>query len=112
MSRQTADGSVFTAVADPTRRAILASLCAGERSVGELMEPLDLAQSAFSQHLAVLRRANLVQARREGRLQMYSINPDPLYEVVSWIRHFDRFWDDRLGRLGGYLDAKHKGKKR
>jgi len=110
MSRTCADASVFHAIADPTRRAILAALCTGERSVTDLMEPLDVGQSAFSQHLAVLRRARLVTARRQGRLQMYDVNPEPLYEVVCWIRHFDRFWDDRLAGLGRYLDAKGKHK--
>jgi DNA-binding transcriptional ArsR family regulator len=111
VARSTADGTVFTAIADPTRRAILWSLRDGARSVSELMEPLDVGQSAFSQHLAVLRRAGLVTARREGRCQMYQVNPAPLYEVACWIRHFDRFWDDRLTRLGSYLD-KQKGRSR
>jgi DNA-binding transcriptional ArsR family regulator len=106
MSRCVADATVFTAIADPTRRAILWSLRDGARSVSELMEPLDVGQSAFSQHLAVLRRAGLVTATREGRRQIYAVNPEPLYEVACWIRHFDRFWDDRLGRLGRYLDRK------
>lgn len=104
MARGGADSTVFTAIADPTRRAILWSLRDGARSVSDLMAPLDMGQSAFSQHLAVLRRAGLVRARREGRCQMYEVNPGPLYEVACWIRHFDRFWDDRLNRLGAYLD--------
>jgi DNA-binding transcriptional ArsR family regulator len=106
VSRCAADASVFAAIADPTRRAILASLRDGARSVGELMEPLDVTQSALSQHLAVLRRSRLVRARRDGRRQIYEVNPAPLYEVACWIRHFDRFWDDRLDRLGRHLDRK------
>lgn len=103
--------SVFTAIADPTRRAILWSLREGERTVTDLMEPLDVSQSAFSQHLGVLRRAGLVRARREGRHQVYAVNPAALYEVASWIGHFSRFWDDRLDRLGRHLD-RQAGKKK
>lgn len=109
MSRRAADSSVFTALADPTRRAILWQLRDGERTVTELMEPLDLSQSAFSQHLGVLRDAGLVASRRDGRYQVYSVNPAALYEVVEWIRHFDAFWQGRFERLGRYLDRKPKG---
>lgn len=106
MSRAAADATVFSAIADPTRRAILWSLRDGARSVSELMEPLDIGQSAFSQHLAVLRRAGLVTAARAGRRQIYSVNPEPLFEVCCWIRYFDQFWTERLDRLGDFLDRK------
>lgn len=109
MPRAASERSVFAAIADPTRRAILWSLRDGARSVTELMEPLDISQSAFSQHLAVLREAKLVRARRDGRRQIYSVRPQPLYEVARWIRHFDRFWERRLDRLGQYLDRRAKG---
>ena len=111
MARPAADQSVFNAIADPTRRAILWSLKDGERTVTELLEPLDISQSALSQHLAVLRRADVVHTRREGRHQIYSVNPAALQEVVTWIRHFDRFWDDRLSRLGRYLDRPPSNRK-
>ena len=111
MGRRVADSSVFTAIADPTRRAILWRLRDGERSVTDLMEPLDLSQSAFSQHLGILREAGLVQARREGRHQIYSVNPEALFEVAEWIRHFDRFWTDRFDRLGRYLDRRRSAKR-
>ena len=111
MGRRTADSSVFNAIADPTRRAILWQLRDGERSVTDLMEPLDLSQSAFSQHLGILREAGLVEARREGRHQIYSVNPEALYEVAEWIRHFDRFWTDRFDRLGRYLDRRRSAKR-
>ena len=112
MSRPAADASVFTAIADGTRRAILWSLRDGEKSVGELMEPLDVSQSAFSQHLAVLRHAGLVRARREGRHQFYEMTPEPLHEVATWLRHFDQFWDARLDRLGRYLEKQRRGRRR
>jgi DNA-binding transcriptional ArsR family regulator len=111
MGRRAADSSVFTAIADPTRRAILWQLRDGQRTVTDLMEPLDLSQSAFSQHLGILREAGLVQARREGRHQIYSVNPDALYEVAEWIGHFDRFWTERFDRLGRYLDRRRSVKR-
>ncbi len=111
MGRRAADSSVFTAIADPTRRAILWQLRDGERSVTNLMEPLDVSQSAFSQHLGILRDSGLVQARREGRHQIYSVNPEALYEIAKWIQHFDRFWTDRFDRLGRYLDRRRSAKR-
>ena len=111
MGRRAADSSVFTAIADPTRRAILWQLRDGERSVTDLMEPLNLSQSAFSQHLGILRDSGLVQARREGRHQIYSVNPEGLYEVAEWIEHFERFWAERFDRLGRYLDRKRSAKR-
>ena len=111
MGRRNADSSVFTAIADPTRRAILWQLRDGERSVTDLMEPLDLSQSAFSQHLGILREAGLVQARRDGRHQIYSVNAEALYEVAEWIQHFDRFWTDRFDRLGRYLDRRRSARR-
>jgi DNA-binding transcriptional ArsR family regulator len=106
VARATADSSVFQAIADPVRRAILLSLRDGEQAAGDLIAPLDVSQSAASQHLAVLRRAGLVEARRHGRHQMYRVTPEPLYEIADWVHHFDRFWTDRLASLGRYLDRK------
>jgi DNA-binding transcriptional ArsR family regulator len=106
VSRAAADASVFHAIADPVRRAMLLSLSRAEQAAGDLIEPLDVSQSAASQHLAVLRRAGLVTARRDGRRRVYRVTPEPLYEVSSWVRHFDRFWDDRLARLGRHLDRR------
>jgi DNA-binding transcriptional ArsR family regulator len=111
MPRASADGSVFNAIADPLRREILQALGAGEKSAGELIAPFAVTQSAASQHLAVLRRANLVTVRRDGRRQLYRLNPAPLYEVTCWVRHFDRFWDVRLDNLGRYLDRRKQKKK-
>jgi DNA-binding transcriptional ArsR family regulator len=102
---------VFTAIADPVRRAILLRLRDGERTVSDIMEPLEVSQSAGSQHLAVLRESGLVRTRREGRHQVYALNADALDEVAGWLRHFDRFWDTRLKRLGQFLDQKPSGRK-
>jgi DNA-binding transcriptional ArsR family regulator len=113
MGRPTAETTVFTAIADPTRRAILDLLRDGERSVASLRAAADAmvgpsTPSGFSQHLAVLRRAGLVTQRKAGRRRVYSVEPAPLREVSVWIGHFDRFWSDKLVRLGQYLDRRNE----
>ncbi len=107
MSRVAADATVFHAIADPTRRAILELLRDGEQSVKALKARVRMTASALSQHLGVLRRAGLVADRREGRLRVYAVRPEPLYEVAEWIAFFDRFWDDRLTGLHEHLDRTH-----
>ena len=82
--------SVFQAVADPTRRAILDLLARGERSAGELVDPFPISQPAVSQHLRVLREADLVAERREGRRRVYRLNPAGLREVYDWAAHYER----------------------
>lgn len=106
MSRLAADASVFAAIADPTRRAVLEILREGEQPVKVLLQAIGATKSALSQHLAVLLRAGLVEVRREGRLRLYSIRPQPLEEVVDWIGVFSQFWDEKLDNLGGYLDQR------
>lgn len=96
--------SVFKAIGDPTRRAILDRLADGEQSVNELVERFDMSQPAVSQHLKVLRAAGLVSPRRVGRQRLYHIEPEPLREVFDWVRHYERFWDDKLNALGRFLD--------
>lgn len=152
MARRPADSSVFHAIADPTRRAILDALRDGEQSVSALMAAVPLlrpahakparrmrsarspippanpgkhrprprasaaesqtlgqsiGQSAFSQHLAVLRRAGLVTSRQSGRARLYAFRPEPLRQIVDWIAEYDRFWTTKLDALGGYLDRTH-----
>lgn len=114
MSRVAADKTVFTAIADPTRRAILELLRDGERSVGALRAAADemvgpSTPSAFSQHLAVLRRAGLVAQRKAGRQRVYSVEAEPLRELSRWIAHFDTFWTERLDNPGVHLDKKFGG---
>lgn len=96
---------VFHAIADATRRDLLLLLRDGERSASELAAPFDVTRSAVSQHLGVLLDAGLVERRRDGRRRLYSLRPEPLREVRSWVDVFSEFWDGRLGRLGEYLDA-------
>lgn len=94
----TAD-SVFRAIADPTRRQILTRLIEEPCSVEALCEPFDVSQPAISQHLKVLREADLVSARTEWRNRIYHVTPHRLREVADWLRPFERFWDRALDRL-------------
>ncbi len=103
MAALTSDAGVYHAIADPTRRAILEILIEGERSVSAILEQVRGSQSAISQHLGVLRKAGLVASRPLGRRRMYSIRAEPLMEVSEWVAHFDKFWTERLDRLGDYL---------
>ncbi len=111
MARAPADATVFQAIADPTRRAILDRLRAREQSVGRLVESFRISQSACSQHLAVLRRAGLVTSRKEGRLRFYRLRPQPLQTVSEWLALYHQFWEERLDALGNYLRGKRHGNK-
>lgn len=94
----------FRAVADPTRRRILDLLAERERTVGELVDELGISQPSVSQQVARLRDAGLVEQRREGRRKVCSVAGAGLVEVFDWVRHFERFWRDRLDALGDVLD--------
>jgi DNA-binding transcriptional ArsR family regulator len=98
---------VFRALADPTRRALLGRLAAGEMPVGELVAQTPMTQSAVSQHLRVLKDAGLVAERRSGRMNLYSLRPEPLRLVQDWLSHYERFWAERLDRLGAVLRSRH-----
>jgi DNA-binding transcriptional ArsR family regulator len=104
---------VFAALADPTRRAILARLAAGEASVTELAGPFDMSLPAVSKHLKVLERAGLVARVRDAQWRPCRLNAAPLKDAAAWIDAYRRFWEDSLDRLGEYLsDLQKKGKKR
>jgi DNA-binding transcriptional ArsR family regulator len=87
------DEAVFRAVADPTRRALLELLRGREQSVNELRVRFRMSQPAISQHLGVLRRANLVKARREGRRKMYQLSASPIAKVYQWAETYKLFFD-------------------
>src|SRR5262245_50499835 len=89
----------FRAIADPTRRALMKRLAAGEARVSDLCEGHALTFAAVSKHLGVLRRARLVRTRRVGRERLYRLDPRPLREVVGWLRFFEAFWEDKLDAL-------------
>jgi DNA-binding transcriptional ArsR family regulator len=96
--------STFSALADPTRRAILARLASSECSVSELAEPFDMSLPAVSKHLRVLERAGLVTRRRDAQWRHCSIEAGPLKEVADWTERYRRIWEGRLDRLEEYLD--------
>src|SRR5882757_9958905 len=96
-------GATFAALADPTRRAILARLASGECSVTELAEPFEMSLPAVSKHLRVLERAGLVARRREAQWRPCRIEAGPLKEVADWAERYRHIWEERLDRLGNYL---------
>ncbi len=95
--------ATFAALADPTRRAILARLVEGEAPVGELAKPFDMTLPAVSKHLKVLERAGLVERSRHAQWRPCRLSPEPLKEVASWVERYRRFWEERLDRLDDYL---------
>ncbi len=107
----------FGALADPTRRAILARLASGEASVTELAEPFAMSMPAISKHLKVLERAGLITRGREAQWRPCRLQAGPLQDVAGWIEHYRRFWEESFDRLDDYLkelkkqDWKHKEKK-
>jgi DNA-binding transcriptional ArsR family regulator len=95
--------STFSALADPTRRAILARLAAGEASVNELAEPFDMSLPAVTKHLKVLQRAGLISQSRIAQQRPCKLEAAPLQEAVSWIEQYRQFWEQRLDQLDRYL---------
>jgi DNA-binding transcriptional ArsR family regulator len=95
--------ATFSALADPTRRAILARLTAGEASVSELAEPFAMSLPAISRHLKVLERAGLISRSRTAQWRPCQLAPEPLKEATDWLEEFRRFWDDSLDNLADYL---------
>ena len=95
--------ATFAALADPTRRAILARLIAGECSVTKLAEPFQMSMPAVTKHLQVLERAGLVARRREAQWRPCRIEAGPLKEVADWTERYRHIWEGRLDRLDSYL---------
>lgn len=95
--------SVFAALADPTRRAILARLASGGASVTELAEPFDMSLPAVSKHLKVLEHAGLIARSRDAQWRPCRLEAEPLKEVADWAEEYRRFWEQSFDRLGGYL---------
>ena len=101
--------STFSALADPTRRAILARLARGETSVGDLAEPFDISLPAVSRHLKVLERAGLIEREVDAQWRLCRLKGRPLREAHGWLERYRRFWEESLDRLTEYLE---KGNKR
>ena len=93
----------FAALADPTRRAILARLALGEATVTELAEPFDMSLPGVSKHLKVLQNAGLVVQGRNAQWRPCRLEPTPLHDVASWVEQYRRLWEARLERLDQYL---------
>src|SRR5437016_8032589 len=96
--------NTFAALADPTRRAILARLASGETSVTELAEPFAMSLPAVSKHLKVLERAGLIARGREAQWRPCRLEAGPLKDVADWVERYRRFWDESFDRLGDYLE--------
>ena len=95
--------STFAALADPTRRAILARLALGETSVTELAEPFQMSMPAVSKHLKVLERAGLIMRSRDAQWRPCRLKAEPLKTIADWVEEYRRFWEESFDRLDDYL---------
>ncbi len=100
--------ATFGALADPTRRAVLDLLCKGSQPAGRIAQAFPVSRPAISKHLRLLRRAHLVEQRREGRLRVYSLNPEPLKAVDSWLEQYRVFWQTSLTNLKTFVEAEYQ----
>ena len=97
--------ATFTALADPTRRAILARLMSGEASVNELAEPFSISQPAVSKHLKILERAGLVTRSRDATRRPVKIEAGPMREAADWLSNYRKFWEQSYQRLDALLEV-------
>ena len=103
---------VFYALADPTRRAVLARLSRGPAAVSELAEPFDMALPSFSQHLKVLENCGLIHSKKEGRVRTVELSPEPLEAAENWMVEHRKLWERRLDQLDAFLLQLKKETKR
>ena len=101
--------ATFSALADPTRRAILARLTLGEASVNELAEPFEMSLPAVSKHLKVLERAGLIARGREAQWRPCTLQAGPLKDIADWVEQYRRFWEQSFDRLDDYLHELRRG---
>lgn len=101
--------ATFHALADPTRRGMLASLALGEKSIGELAQPYAMSFAGASKHVQVLERAGLIVRRKAGRTQLCRLQAEPLAEANQWLRQWERFWNIRLDALEALIRETPKG---
>jgi DNA-binding transcriptional ArsR family regulator len=99
----------FAALADPTRRQILAHLAKGDRRVTDLARPHDMSLPAVSKHLRVLENAGLLRRRRHGRVHEMQLNAEPLKNAAQWVEEYRKFWEGSLDRLAAYLEKTDRG---
>jgi len=100
--------TTFRALADPTRRGMLATLALGEKSIGELAEPFAMSFAGASKHVKVLEDAGLIARRKVGRTHLISIDAKPLEEAERWMRQWERFWNKRLDRLEALIEQEKR----
>jgi DNA-binding transcriptional ArsR family regulator len=105
MHTAVAENRIFHALSDPSRRAIFQSLTRGEAAVKDLTARFDISQPAVSQHLATLKQAGLVNARRDGRRVYYRVRPRGIKPLIDWIAHYRAFWTEHVDRLERLLDT-------
>jgi DNA-binding transcriptional ArsR family regulator len=103
--------AAFSALADPTRRAVLDLLRRGSLPAGAIARAFPVSRPAISRHLRLLRSAHLVRERREGRRRLYQLNPEPLRAVDSWLEHYRSFWQMSLAGLKTFVEAEHAKEK-
>jgi DNA-binding transcriptional ArsR family regulator len=103
-------GTTFAALADPTRRAVLDLLRRGSLPAGRIAQAFPVSRPAISKHLRLLRRARLVQQRREGRCRLYRLNPGPLRMLDTWLDRYRMFWQTNLSSLKAFIEAPHARK--
>jgi DNA-binding transcriptional ArsR family regulator len=101
----------LSALADPTRRAIVARLAEGEATVSELAAPFAMSMPAVSKHLRVLERAGLIEQGREAQFRPRRLRPDPLRDLAGWLERYRRYWDESLDGLDNYLKNVQQGDK-
>ena len=99
--------ATFSALADPTRRAVLVLLRRGRQPAGDIARAFPMSRPAISKHLRLLRRAHLVEERREGRHRLYQLNPEPLRAVDKWLEQYRAFWQTSLSNLKSFVEAEH-----
>jgi DNA-binding transcriptional ArsR family regulator len=100
----------FQALADPTRRGMLASLALGEKSIGELAQPFAMSFAGASKHVQVLEKAGLLSRRKVGRTHLCTLRAEPLAEAERWLKQWEQFWSARLDRLEAAINAAKKEK--
>ena len=103
-NQEAALSQVFSALADPTRRAVVARLGQGAAPVTVLAEPFDMSLPAVSKHLRVLERAGLLQQERNGRVRLCRLQAAPMKEAAHWLAHYQHFWTDQLDQLAAFVD--------
>ena len=107
----TANEAIWTALADPTRRAIVERLARGPTRVTDVAEPFDVSLNAVSKHIKVLEAAGLVRRTRKGREHTIELDPVPLREVTRWASDIERFWSGRLDRIEKYFEERNRDRK-